>query len=159
MSAYFGKNLLEWTDMSDFVVHFTREYGGKSAYDNMLSILANKVIKAKNSFGMAKSIAPDHDSQMTVCFSEVPLHRLIRLAKARSDYGIVFRKDSVIHRKGNPILYAYKDHPALTALRKLAKSAAKEPKILFGRSHLLWTRQAYTPVEITFLNGSASGAK
>jgi hypothetical protein len=128
MSPFFGKNLPEWTDMSDFVVHFTKKYGGKSAYENMLSILASKVIKARNAFGIAKSISPAHESQKTVCFSEVPLHRLSRLAKARSDYGIVFRKDSVIHRKGNPILYAYKDHPVLAALKQLAKSGHKDPK-------------------------------
>jgi hypothetical protein len=94
----------------------------------MLSILHSKTIQARNAFGIAKNEASDLGSQKTVCFSELPLHRLSRLAKARSDYGIVFRKDIVIHRKGNPILYAYKDHPVLAALKHLIKAAKKDAK-------------------------------
>jgi hypothetical protein len=126
MSPFFGENSPAWTDMSDFVVHFAKDYGGKSAYDNMLSILHNKTIEARNAFGIVKSKAPDVATQKTACFSEVPLHRLSRLAKARSDYGIVFRKDIIIHRHGNPILYAYKDHPVTAALRQLIKAAKKD---------------------------------
>ena len=33
--------------MSDYVVHFTRAYDGRSAYDNMISILANQVKKSE----------------------------------------------------------------------------------------------------------------
>ena len=127
MSPFFGENLPAWTDMSDFVSHFTKDYGGKSAYDNMLSILHSKTIQSKNAFGIAKNEFPDGATQKTVCFSEIPLHKLSRLAKARSDYGIVFRKDIVIHRHGNPILYAYKDHPVAAALRQLIKVAKKDP--------------------------------
>src|ERR1039457_2372053 len=39
MSSFFGESQVGWTDMSDFVVHFAREYGGRSGYQNMLSIL------------------------------------------------------------------------------------------------------------------------
>jgi hypothetical protein len=42
MSPIFGENSSNWTDMSDYVVHFTRAYDGRSAYDNMISILANQ---------------------------------------------------------------------------------------------------------------------
>lgn len=107
MSFFFGVSQPSLTDMSDFVVHFSKKYGKKSGYDNMLSILHNRRIEARNPFGIAKDKAPDIDTQKVACFSEMPLHRLARLAKARSDYGIVFRKDVVIHRKANPILYAY----------------------------------------------------
>jgi hypothetical protein len=109
--------------MSDFVVHFAKEYENRSGYDNMLSILHSRRIEARNPFGIAKDKAPDIDTQKVACFSEVPLQRLSRLAKARSDYGIVFRKDIVIHRKANPILYAYKDHAVLSALKELMKAA------------------------------------
>jgi hypothetical protein len=127
MSHFFGENLSTWTDMSDFVVHFSRDYEGKSAYENMLSILHSRTIQARNAFGIAKKLAPDVTSQKTVCFSEVPLHKLSRLAEARSDYGIVFRKDIIIHLHGNPILYAYKDHPATAAIRQLMNAAKKDP--------------------------------
>lgn len=51
MSSFFGKNLPDWTDMSDFVVHFTKNFGDKSAYENMQSILYSKSIKARNPTG------------------------------------------------------------------------------------------------------------
>lgn len=123
MSPFFGVSQAGWTDMSDFVVHFAKDYGGRSGYENMLSILSKRRIEARNPFGIARDKAPDIGSQNVACFSEVPLHRLSRLAKARSDYGIVFRKDIVIHRKANPILYAYKDHSVLSALKKLMSAA------------------------------------
>jgi Putative abortive phage resistance protein AbiGi, antitoxin len=124
MSPYFGKNSSNWTDMSDYVVHFTRAYDGTGAYDNMISILANQVIKARNPFGLARNKAPIPKTQHATCFSEVPLHLLSRLAKARSEYGIVFRKDTIIHRGGNPIMYAYKDHEVTNALKILVELAA-----------------------------------
>src|ERR1700760_42213 len=110
VSPVFGKSKSNWTDMSDYVVHFARDYAEKSAYDNMLSILGSSVIKARNPFGLVREKAPDPKSQHVACFSEIPLHRLRRLAEARSEYGIVFRKDFVIHQGANPIMYAYKDH-------------------------------------------------
>jgi hypothetical protein len=128
MSPFFGENSPAWTDMSDYIVHFARDYGDKSAYDNMLSILGSRVIRARNPFGLARDKAPNPTTQRTACFSEVPLHLLARLAKARSEYGIVFRKDIIIHRGGNPIMYAYKDHDVTSALKALVKAAAGNPK-------------------------------
>ncbi|QOZ07512.1 abortive infection system antitoxin AbiGi family protein [Bradyrhizobium sp. CCBAU 51765] len=132
-SPFFGENKSSWTDMSDYVVHFARDYEQKSAYENVLSILASRVIKAKNPFGLVREKAPDPKSQRVVCFSEIPLHRLRRLAEARSEYGVVFRKDFVIHRGANPIMYAYKDHDVTAALKKIAKGAKKDP------DHPIWT--------------------
>jgi hypothetical protein len=126
MSSFFGGNSSTWTDMSDYVVHFTKDYDGKMAYDNMLGILSNRVILARNPFGIARTKAPDIASQKAVCFSEIPLHLLGRLADKRSEYGIGFGKAFVIHRKGNPILYAYKDQPVTQAVQKLIASAGKD---------------------------------
>lgn len=123
MAKSFGENALTWSDMSNHVVHFTKPSGNKSAYDNMLSILGQKIIKARNPFGLVRKGAPNPSSQKTVCFSEVPLHLLQRLAKTRSEYGIVFGKELVIKRRANPILYAYKDQPLAKAIRKLALAA------------------------------------
>lgn len=148
MNSFFGENLPAWTDMSDFVVHFTKDYGGKSAYQNMLSILHRRIIKARNAFGIAKNIAPKAAAQKTACFSEVPLHRLSRLAQARSDYGIVFRKDIVIHRGGNPILYAYKDHPVMVALKQLVGSAKSDA------SNPIWTITPFVDAPGAYKNGN-----
>lgn len=53
-SPFFGENKSNWTDMSDYVVHFAKDYDQKSAYDNMLSILGSRVIKARNPFGLVR---------------------------------------------------------------------------------------------------------
>lgn len=126
-SPFFGENKSNWTDMSDYVVHFARDYEKKSAYENMLSILGRRIIKARNPFGFMRDKAPAPKSQRVACFSEVPLHRLRRLAEVRSEYGIVFRKDFVIHRGANPIMYAYRDHDVTAALKKIALGAKKRP--------------------------------
>ena len=84
-----------------------------------------RVIRARNPFGIARTKAPDIASQKAVCFSEVPLHLLGRLADKRSEYGIGFGKAFVLHHKGNPILYAYKDQPVTQAIHKLVTSAGK----------------------------------
>jgi hypothetical protein len=122
----FGKNSRTWKDMSDYVVHFAKDYEGKDAYTSMLSILSNRVIRARNPFGICRNKAPDFSSQKSVCFSEIPLHLLGRLAEKRSEYGIVFRKDFVIHSGGNPILYAYKDQPITAAIKKLIAAAGND---------------------------------
>jgi len=112
-SPFYGETSPMWTDMSNHVVHFTKAYEGKSPYFNMLSILGRRVIEARNSYGIARNKAADVSSQNVVCFSEIPLHHIKRLADARSSkYGIVFKKDYVVHLSANPILYAYKDGEA-----------------------------------------------
>jgi len=82
----------DWPDMSDYLVHFTKHYNGKSASENIMSILSERRIRARNAFGIARKDAPDKDSQRVVCFSEIPLHLLGRIVERRSEFGIGFRK-------------------------------------------------------------------
>ncbi|MDB5694064.1 MAG: hypothetical protein JWO81_3127 [Alphaproteobacteria bacterium] len=81
-----------WKDMSTFVVHFAKPTSGKSAYDNAISILYERRIIAKNAFGAGRHLAP---ARKSVCFSEVPLHHLKRLADVRGQHGIGFQKEYV----------------------------------------------------------------
>jgi Putative abortive phage resistance protein AbiGi, antitoxin len=127
-SPFFGENPPTWTDMSNYVVHFTKQVKKRSAYDNMLSILHGGQITAKKPFGIAFKEAPDLETQKAVCFSEVPLHQLSRIADKRSQYGIVFKKDFVIHRHGNPILYAYKDGQLNQTIRAMMRAGKNDPK-------------------------------
>jgi hypothetical protein len=46
------------TDLSTFVVHFTRDQGrDASARDNLLNILLTRCIEARNVYSMAKQLA------------------------------------------------------------------------------------------------------
>ncbi len=110
----FGPTPPHWTDMSDYLVHFTKQTPDQTAYNAMMSILYNRRLEARSPFGFVREKAPDPETQKAVCFSETPLHLLGRLADHRSEFGIVFRKDYVLQNGGNPILYAYKDQPVNT---------------------------------------------
>ena len=113
-----------WEDMSPFVVHFTKKSATSSEYDNSISILASRRLEARNRFGIGKNHT---ESSPCVCFSEVPLHQLKRLADKRGSHGIVFRKEFIVARNGGPILYAYQDTPHALALRSLIDGAVGKP--------------------------------
>ena len=116
-----------WPDMSDYVVHFAKQYDGRSDYDTIMGILSGQVIRAFNIFGIARENAPDPSSQRTVCFSETPLHYLGRIANRRSELGIVFRKSFIVSRGGNPILYAYRDQPLYRSVHALMAAGRGNP--------------------------------
>lgn len=112
-----------WTDMSKFVVHFAKAGPSGTAYDTAISILYQRRIVAANTFGAGRKMLP---ARRSVCFSEVPLHHLKRLADVRGPHGIGFRKEFVVDRGGGPILYAYKDTPHAQAVNAMVQAAAHD---------------------------------
>jgi hypothetical protein len=114
----------KWDDMSEYVVHFAKQIGERTGYENCLSILAKRCIEARNPFGAAKN---SKNSPNVVCLSEAPLHQLGRLADKRSKYGIGFTKEYVVGMGGGPILYAYKDTAHAKAVLKIASGAEGDP--------------------------------
>jgi hypothetical protein len=118
-----------WKDMSKYVVHFAKEKDGKSAYENALSILYARRIEARNTFGAGRKLPA---ARKSVCFSEVPLHQLKRLADVRGPYGIGFRKELLVERGGGPILYAYKDTDHAKAVNTMVQAASNQPE------HPIW---------------------
>lgn len=113
-----------WKDMSKYVVHFAKADPQRSAYDNAISILYDRRIVAAKAFGAGHKLAP---ARRSVCFSEVPLHHLKRLADARGPHGIGFRKEFIVERGGGPILYAYKDTPQAQAIKSMVNAAVHNP--------------------------------
>ncbi len=78
------------TDLSTFVIHWTRQGNGKAALENLQSILANQTLLARTPMGAAviqlekvlrqgKLRPKDHQtalkSQRVVCFTEAPLEQ------------------------------------------------------------------------------------
>ncbi|KQQ61163.1 hypothetical protein ASF69_01695 [Rhizobium sp. Leaf311] len=114
----------DWLDMSPFVVHFAKPSEKSTAYDNCMSILAARRIEARSKFGTGKNhpAAPK-----SVCFSEIPLHHLSRLASKRGPYGIGFRKEFLVSRNGGPIMYAYKDTAHASTMTHLVLKAKTNP--------------------------------
>ena len=70
------------------------------------------------------------------------------MAVKRSEYGIVFRKNLVIQRNGNPILYAYKDQPLTKALKKLVTMAGEDTK------NPIWNVTPFVDAPGTYAYGS-----
>src|ERR1022692_1163429 len=104
------------TDLSTFVVHFTRAFGGDSSKDNLLNILSQSTIEARTVFGMGKSMAPDDrvfkESQKVVCFTETPIeHAWMMCAdiKGRTNgfgsHGLAFTKVWARANHANPVWY------------------------------------------------------
>src|SRR3954447_24680060 len=130
---------LAWEDMSNFVVHFTRQGPQpKTPYDNIMSMLSSGRIEARNPFGMAHNAvpaAPNPDSQKTVCFSEIPLHQLSRLTARRGPYGVGFTKKFMVARGGGP------------------SSMLIWGRHRRGRSRISWKRQGHGPPPLEAQSG------
>ncbi len=114
----------DWLDMSPFVVHFAKPSQKSTAYDNCMCILSAGRIEARSSFGTGRNYKA---APKTVCYSEIPLHQLSRLAKARGSHGIGFRKEFLVSRSGGPIMYAYKDTAHASAMTQLVAKARNNP--------------------------------
>jgi hypothetical protein len=104
------------TDLSTFVVHFTRKTeDGNSARMNLRSILKGSVIEARSPFGPAfQKVANvgDRDSQECVSFSETPLEYVYcligKIPNRRfnlSKYGLAFTKMTARTCGVNPVWY------------------------------------------------------
>lgn len=117
----------DWLDMSPFVVHFAKASEKSTAYDSCLSILGSRRIEARSKFGTGRTYSA---APKSVCFSEIPLHHLSRLANKRGPYGIGFRKEFLVSRDAGQIMYAYKDTAhasAMTHLVSIAKTDSSNP--------------------------------
>jgi hypothetical protein len=105
------------TDLSTFVVHFTKCDAGRSAADNLRSIIHGRCLEARSPFGWARdqvtSAAPEvQASQRCVCFSEAPLQHLYSLVAPiegrgvrLEPYGLALTKGAARRAGANPVWY------------------------------------------------------
>lgn len=109
----------ERDDISRFLVHLTRDFGGKTAEQNLLSMLKSRSIKARNphclfqhkfqQFNFTDVLKKKFNS---VCFTEVPFTQLQYLTAPipgrrieLKPYGLVFRKADMLTRGASPAIY------------------------------------------------------
>ncbi|MFE0462776.1 abortive infection system antitoxin AbiGi family protein [Kitasatospora sp. NPDC058965] len=104
------------TDLSAFIVHFTRAHKRKTASENLQSILRAGAIEARNVFGMADKLAKKYeavvDTQRTVCFTETPLEHAWMMCEAIpgramsfNGYGLAFTRSFARRMGANPVWY------------------------------------------------------
>jgi len=106
-------------DLSRFLVHLTRDYGGKSAKFNLINILKEKKIYARNAhclvmhkiekMGFSRLLKSKFN---TVYFTETPLTQIKQITteiKGRKiqlkPYGLVFWKNSLFKAGSSPSIY------------------------------------------------------
>jgi Putative abortive phage resistance protein AbiGi, antitoxin len=106
------------TDLSTFLVHFTRETdtAPRSARDKLVNILHTRRLQARAAYGMATELAARYPqvavTQQVVCFTETPLEHawmMVSPIEGRSvqfdGHGVAFTK-TFARRKGvNPVWY------------------------------------------------------
>jgi len=126
---------VDWRDMSEYVVHFTKDEPGSSAYSSMLSILSSGKLSARSRFGAARGLDALGESQQTACFSEIPLDRLDRLVGRRSKYGIGFHQDFLVESGGGRVWYLDNESELASSVRTLISQKVGPPMDL---SSPLW---------------------
>lgn len=109
----------EREDISRFLVHLNRDYGGSSAKNNLINILQDRTIYARNAhclvmhkikrMGFSDLLKKKFN---TVCFTETPLTQIKQLISdiegrriRLKPYGIIFWKDDLFERGSSPAVY------------------------------------------------------
>lgn len=106
-------------DISRFVVHLTRRYGDQSPKENLIAILRDRTIEARNAHCLfIHDLRRLHFSEVlqnrfkTVCFTEAPLTQIKRLCAPilgrkikLQPYGVIFQKADVLERGCSPAIY------------------------------------------------------
>jgi len=123
-----GEFLSEKRDYSPFLVHLTKDdldnYGNlkATAHDALYSILSQKELRAQNHFCYFSPALNDKseipsikDNFRVVCFTETPIDQInVLLRKVigkrfePEPYGLIFHKDYIKDRGGNPVFYVTK---------------------------------------------------
>ncbi len=115
------------SDLSTFVIHWTRQYEGVAARDNLVSVLKSRTIEARNPMGAgvqtlrkleaAGTLSGDSlkdalDSQRVVCFTEAPLEQawsfICNISGRQNQLeplGLAFRKEDARRMGINPVWY------------------------------------------------------
>lgn len=104
------------SDLSTFLVHYTRPYDGKDAKENLVSMLTSRTIEARSVYGIMKALTEGDEAlaatQRCVCFTETPLEHawmMCRPIKSRAHpfapYGIAYTKAWGRREGVNPVWY------------------------------------------------------
>ncbi|MFG1771736.1 abortive infection system antitoxin AbiGi family protein [Nocardia salmonicida] len=128
------------SDLSTFLVHFTRGDDDAEALKNLMGMLTDHAIEARTRYGMAAKLSHPTgaiaEKQRVVCFTDTPLEHcwmMVREIQGRGwkfqPYGIAFTKSYARARGCNPVWYINQTpgHDWLTRpLDRLYKAVEKQ---------------------------------
>ncbi len=119
----------EHDDLSPYLAHFTKPTITQTDSGVSLSILADRKLIAENAFGVGRRLAPNSVSQQCVCFSEIPLHLINRIAHRRnSEYGLGFPKEFAKRKGAQPVWYVEKDSQQAVAIETMMATATEDAR-------------------------------
>lgn len=158
-----------WTDMSNWLIHFTNGKDNIDPYLQIMGILSSGIINP-GSFGLFRDKAPIGSQPKVCCLSEIPPSNWNRLALHRkSVYGIGFKKDFILNQGGNPIWYIWKGSESYQLIKKLFDESILKPDSPFwpltsmiefikSSNHWEWEREwrvsgglRFNPSDVAFL--------
>lgn len=119
-----------WDDMSQYAVHFTDDPAV------LARILATGCLRGSGPYGFSwfRKIPEVQDRHLSVCLSEVPLHKIERLTRRHGNYGIAFSKDFLRRQQGARVWYLDQGSEQARALGYLLRTMVDAGE--FGSS--LW---------------------
>src|SRR6185436_13387898 len=91
------------SDLSQRLIHLTRDIGGSTGFKNFESIIATKTLKGNN--GHIRG------GYKCICFTEAPISALGQIlfnghGEIRySPYGFMFKKDYLFQHGARPVIY------------------------------------------------------
>ncbi len=106
-------------DLSRFLVHLSRDYDDESARENLINILKEKTIEARNAHCLVMHKINNlgfsnllKGKFRTVCFTETPLTQIKQITQDIEDrkihlkpYGLIFWKDDLFEKGSSPAVY------------------------------------------------------
>ena len=108
----------DWTDMSEYLVHLT------GSADALASIIHDRTLEARSAFGAVRNHERVAPTQQVVCFSEIPLDHLGRLAIKHGRYGLAFYKPELRAAGAVPVWYLERGTPIQRRMFELVREAA-----------------------------------
>lgn len=110
----------ERNDISNFVVHLTKDTSNGSALENLLSIINDEKIRAYNHHCLFSHMLNTENLDIqkkfySTCFTETPLENIKYLLDIRGrqvnlqPYGLVFLKQTLLEKGGNPAIYTFQE--------------------------------------------------
>lgn len=104
------------SDLSNELIHLTREYNGETAERNLISILKSNKIEARNVDFYLKNLLPErfNDNFKVLSLTETPLDQIKNITSIMfqrkinlEPYGLIFSKNDLLIKGVSPVTYLY----------------------------------------------------
>ncbi|MFN0197753.1 MAG: hypothetical protein ACKVT0_13495 [Planctomycetaceae bacterium] len=121
MSSTYTEILRNRHDLSDWLIHFTRDSEGKPAREVLRSILIEGVLRPGFALRGDSPRPTIYGPNSAVCFSEQPLWAFLEYLHARQNssamagYGLLVHKHDVYVAGGLPVIYGLSESKVLTS--------------------------------------------